>query len=392
MNKSVFLTALALILSPISVQSAPCGGTFDNFMQDLGNEAKQAGYAPDAVNSVLRSARLDPSVLARDRAQGVFKQSFLEFSKRSISSYRMRNGAKNMQTYAETFARARAEFGVPAEVITAFWALETDFGAVQGDFNTINALATLAYDCRRPELFRPQLLAAIALAARGDIDPANTTGAWAGEIGMVQMLPADILTKGVDGDADGHVRLKTSAPDAILTAANLIRTLGWHAGEPWLIEVTAPESTPWEKSGLGSHMRVSDWTALGLKARNGNMPNGNMQASLLLPQGRLGPKFLAFRNFDVYLEWNQSFIYSTTAAYLATRLGGADRYDAGRPDLALSDADMKALQQKLAARGYDVGDIDGILGARTRDAVQAEQKRLGLPADAWPTKTLLSRL
>lgn len=387
----LMLCGAGLLATPVTAQSVPCGGSFSSFLNGVRAEALAAGYAKRATNAVLNSAQIDPKVLSRDRAQGVFKQTFLEFSQRSISSYRMSHGAKNMERYASVFDRARREFGVPAEVITAFWALETDYGAVQGDFNTVNALATLAHDCRRPHLFRPQLLAAIEMVENGDLDPATTTGAWAGEIGQVQMLPDDIVTKGVDGDGDGHVRLKTSAPDAILTAANLIKSLGWHAGEPWLIEVTASGNTNWGKSGLDTKLRVSEWEAMGLRARNGNMPSRRMEASLLVPQGRKGPKFLALRNFDVYLEWNQSFIYSTTAAYLATRLGGAQRYDAGTPDEGLSDAQMKQLQQILSSRGYDVGKIDGILGARTRNAVQAEQARMGFPADAWPTPAFLAR-
>jgi hypothetical protein len=199
------------------------------------------------------------------------------------------------------------------------------------------------------------------------------------------------VNKGVDGDGDGHVRLKTSSPDAILTAANLINSLGWQEGAPWLVEVSATGNTQWGLSGLDTKLRVSEWEAMGLRARNGRFPSGRTEASLLVPQGRNGPKFLAFANFDVYLEWNQSFIYSTTAAYLATRLGGAQRYDAGTPDQGLDDTQMKQLQQILTARGFDVGKIDGILGARTRSAVQAEQTRFGMPADAWPTPALLAR-
>ena len=390
-RKSLIAIGLSAMALPVSAQNVPCGGDFRTFLNGVAAEASRAGYSEAAINATLSGAQIDQTVLSRDRAQGVFKQTFLEFSQRSISNYRMNNGAGNMQKYASVFQRAQQQFGVPPEVITAFWALETDFGAVQGDFNTINALATLAHDCRRPHLFRPQLLAAIVLVQHGDLDPRGTTGAWAGEIGMVQMLPEDILTKGMDGDGDGHVTLKTSAPDAILTAANLIHTLGWRPNEPWLIEVAVPQNIPWERSGLHTKLRVSDWTAMGITARNGNMPSGGMPASLLAPQGRMGPKFLAFANFDVYLEWNQSFIYSTTAAYLATRLGGAGRYDAGAPEDGLSDGQMRRLQEILASRGYDVGDIDGILGARTRDAVQAEQVRFGMPADAWPTVALLNR-
>jgi lytic murein transglycosylase len=331
--------------------------------------------------------------LSRDRAQGVFRQTFLEFSRRSVSSNRMQVGARKMKQYANTFARAEAEYGVPAAVITAFWGLETDFGAVQGDFNTMNALATLAHDCRRPELFRPQLIAAVEMVGHGDLDPNGTTGAWAGEIGQVQMLPRDIIEYGVDGDGDGHVNLKTSSEDAIMTAAKFIRSLGWRAGEPWFAEVSVPSGNfPYEKSGLNGGMTLADWTALGISFPNGQPTSQNLPADLLFPQGRNGPAFLAFPNFSIYLEWNQSFIYTTSAAYFATRLAGAKPYDAGNPGNGLDDASMKQLQQKLAARGHDVGKIDGILGGGTRAAVRAEQLRLGLPADGWPDPALLGKL
>lgn len=389
---------LALILSvltatPALAQAPACGGNFAQFIAGVKTEALARGVSEEVADRALRRAAIDNKVLSRDRAQGVFRQTFLEFSKRSVSANRMQVGTQKMKKHAASFARAEAEYGVPAAVITAFWGLETDFGAVQGDFNTMNALATLAHDCRRPELFRPQLLAAIEMVGHGDLDPAATTGAWAGEIGQVQMLPRDIIEFGIDGDGDGHVDLKKSSDDAILTAAKFIRSLGWRAGEPWLAEVTLPGGNfPFEKSGLGQGMRVSDWTGLGVTFRNGAPGATDLPADLLLPQGRGGPAFLAFPNFAIYLEWNQSFIYTTSAAYFATRLAGAQRYDAGNPEPGLSDTEMKQLQQKLAALGHDVGKIDGILGGGTRAAVRAEQLRAGLPADGWPTRALLSRL
>ncbi|MCY0147895.1 lytic murein transglycosylase [Hoeflea sp. G2-23] len=374
-------------------QAPSCGGNFAQFLQGVKAEAMSRGISEEVANNALARVKVDNKVLSRDRAQGVFRQTFLEFSQRSVSANRMQVGKKKMAQFAEVFARAEADYGVPAPVITAFWGLETDFGAVQGDFNTINALATLAHDCRRPELFRPQLLAAIEMVAHGDLDPTGTTGAWAGEIGQVQMLPRDIIKYGVDGDGDGHEDLKKSSPDAILTAANFIRALGWRAGEPWLAEVSLPDGDfPYEKSGLGQGMTLNDWAALGVTFRNGAPSAQNLPADLLFPQGRNGPAFLVFPNFSIYLEWNQSFIYTTSAAYFATRLGGAKPYDAGNPGSGLSDVAMKQLQQKLAARGHDVGKIDGILGGGTRAAVRTEQLRLGLPADGWPTEELLGAL
>ncbi|MEN8834120.1 peptidoglycan-binding protein, partial [Pacificibacter sp.] len=157
-------------------------------------------------------------------------------------------------------------------------------------------------------------------------------------------------------------------------------------------EIVVPSNLDWSKTGLNHKISVKDWEKMGVKARAGRLGNANLKASVLLPMGRKGPAFLAYPNFDVYFEWNKSFVYVTTAAYFATRLEGASPYDAGNPEQGLSDAEMKSLQTKLEKRGYNVGKIDGILGAKTRAAVQAEQQRLGLPADAWPTGKLLNAL
>ena len=382
---------VSVLLVSHQVSAAECGGELRGFLAGVKAEAVGQGISKQAVDRTLANARIDKKVLGHDRAQGVFKQTFLQFAKRSVSGYRLKNGAKNMKKFSRVFARAEKEYGVPAPVITAFWALETDFGAVQGDINTVNALVTLAHDCRRPELFRPQLIAAMRMVENGDLDPARTTGAWAGEIGQVQMLPSDIVRFGVDGDGDGQVDLKKSSPDAILTAAHFINDLGWRRGEPWMQEVTVPGRFPWEETGLGKQKPASDWAKLGVKARNGKLA-GDLPASLVLPQGRKGTAFLLYRNFDIYLEWNKSLVYTITAGYLATRIGGSPRFNAGSPEKGLSDGQMKQLQNKLKARGYDVGKVDGILGAKTREAVQTEQKRLGLPADAWPTAGLVSKL
>ena len=374
------------------VAAAPCGGDFGDFVATMEAEALAQGQDGVAVDAFFDGASVDPAVLKADRSQGVFRKTFLEFSKALISQSRITNGAALSREWDAVFDRAASEYGVPRGILLAFWAFETDYGAVQGDFNTRNALVTLAQDCRRPELFQPQIFAAIELTAKGMFDPTRTKGAWAGEIGMVQMLPKDILERGVDGDGDGVISLKTSAPDALMSGARMLQSLGWRSGEPWLQEVTLPESLDWAKTGLETELSVADWAALGVVGRGADLPGGALTASVLLPQGRKGPAFLAFPNFRVLFEWNKSFVYVTTAAYFATRLEGADAYDAGAPEQALSLEQMMTLQEKLAALGHDVGKVDGILGAATRSAVQKEQARLGLPADAWPTKPLLDAL
>jgi lytic murein transglycosylase len=373
-------------------QTAACGGDMGEFLAGVKAEAVASGIPAASVDEALAGARLDKKVLGMDRGQGVFRQTFLEFSKRTVSQARLDIGRRKMKEHADTFAKAEADYGVPAAVVTAFWALETDFGAVQGDFNTRNALVSLAHDCRRPELFRPQLMSLIKMVADGDLDPQTSTGAWAGEIGQVQMLPRDIIKFGTDGDGDGHINLKASEDDVILTAARFIQSLGFKRGEPWLQEVTISQNVPFDKSGLGGTLTAADWFKLGVQPRDGNTSFGHLQAALVLPQGRFGPAFLTYPNFAIYLEWNKSFIYTTSAAYFATRLAGAPPYQKGTPAQGLSVDQMKQLQTKLNATGHDVGDIDGILGGGTRIAIQKEQQRLGMPADGWATPDLLNAL
>ncbi len=380
---------LALALATPAA-AAPCGGDFGDFLKAMEAEAVAEGVPAETAAAFFKGARQDPKVLKADRSQGVFRKTFLDFSQSLISKQRLSTARSKSEALNDIFTRAETEFGISRGILLAFWAFETDFGQVQGDFNTRNALVTLAHDCRRPELFQPQVLAAAQLHAMNDF-PLDTTGAWAGEIGMVQMLPKDILERGVDGDGDGLILLKTSQADAILSGARMLQHHGWRAGEPWLAEVILPESFDWALTGLDTEKPTEAWATLGVTPRNGPLAPG-LQASILLPQGRKGPAFLVYPNYRVLFEWNKSFIYVTTAAYFATRIEGADPYAAGDPDPALEPDQMTALQEKLAALGHDVGKIDGILGAGTRAAVQKEQLRLGLPADGWPTRDLLDAL
>ena len=391
MRKSL-IVAIALLAATPTFAQVKCGGSFASFVSNIKTTAIASGHSPATVKQFLANARHDPSVIRADRSQGIFRMNFVDFARRIISQNRMDNGRRYARELDGVFDRIERDYGVSRGVLLAFWALETDFGQVQGNFNTLNALLTLSHDCRRPELFQPQVFAALELYERGDFDPVNTKGAWAGEIGMVQMLPEDILTNGVDGDGDGKVKLKTSPADALMSGGNMLRALGWRANEPWLQEIVLPKNLDWSQTGLTTTKPVAQWARLGIKPRAGSLGAAKLEASVLLPMGRKGPAFLAYPNFSTYFEWNKSFVYVTSAAYFAARLEGAPVFNVGNPDPALSDGQMKNLQKKLRNRGHDVGKIDGILGAKTRAAVQQEQIRLGLPADAWPTAALLAKL
>lgn len=388
--KKLFAALVAFCAaSPALAQE--CGGDFEAWRKVVTDQARQAGVGELGL-SALANASIDPEVLKRDRAQGVFSQTFTEFSGRMINSYRLKNGAANLKKYDDVFARAEQEFGVPGAVTAAFWALETDFGAVQGDFGTLNALVTLAHDCRRPELFQPQVVPLLTLIDRGML-PADVKGAWAGEVGQTQILPSDYLARGVDGDGDGKVDLRGSVPDVIMTTANKLLHRGWKRGEPWLQEIRVPDDMPWEQTGRTNKLPLSQWAAWGVTNRDGSaLEDNGFKAGLVLPMGRKGPAFLSYENYDIYLEWNQSFIYTLTAAHLASRLAGNPAFDRRDPEEGLPLEAMKVLQRKLVEKGYDVGKVDGILGVNTREAVRQEQKRLGFPVDGWPTPALLANI
>lgn len=389
--RSTLLAGLLLSAASFPVLAQQCGGDFDAWKQGVSAEATAADIG-EAGHKALAAATIDETVLARDRRQGVFAQTFIEFSGRMIADYRLKKGAVNLKKYEDVFARADREFGVQPAVIAAFWALETDFGVVQGDFHTLNALVTLAHDCRRSELFRKQLIPLLKLIDLGVV-PADVTGAWAGEIGQTQILPSDYLGDGTDGDSDGRVDLRGSAPDAIMTTAKKLQVKGWKRDQPWIEEVRVPDTLPWEQTGRTNKLPLSQWAEWGVTNPDGTpLVDNGLKAGMALPMGHNGPAFLTYDNFDVYIEWNQSITYALTAANLAARLAGAPPYNQRTPAQGLDQEQMRDLQTRLEGKGYDVGTVDGILGTNTREAVRKEQMRLGLPVDGWPTPELLGKL
>ncbi|MGL4262390.1 MAG: lytic murein transglycosylase [Afipia sp.] len=392
------LIALGLIATPAFAQSgARCHGgqSFDQFLTQLKQDAVAAGVSQRAIATASPGMVYDQGIVNRDRGQRVFGQIFTEFSGRMATEGRRVKGQQLIQTYAQAFARAEKEYGVPPAVITAFWALESDFGAVQGKLPTLRSLVSLAYDCRRSEMFRQETIAALKIIDRGDLSPSEMIGSWAGELGQTQFLPRHYFDYAVDYDGDGHRNMLRSAPDVIGSTANYIANgLKWRRGEPWLEEIRVPANLPWDQADLTIKHPRSKWAAWGVTYADGRpLPKDELPASVLLPMGRTGPAFLAYPNFAAYTEWNNSLIYSTTAGYLATRIAGAGPMrKPAAPVAQLPFNEIKELQQLLARQGYNVGKIDGILGQQSRIAIKTMQMKYGLPADSWPTAELLARM
>ena len=375
--------------------AAPCrtGGSYDAWLAAFEREALSLGISQRAISAAAPSLTYDQRIVNIDRGQRVFTQTFLEFSDRMAAAYRIQTGGAKIKTYAPVFARIDQQYGVPAPVIVAFWALESDFGANMGNDHSLSSIASLAYDCRRADRFRAQLFDALRLIDRGDLRPDEMIGSWAGELGQTQMMPSEYFKYAVDYDGDGKRNLIRSVPDVLGSTANYLVGLGWKHGEPWLTEVRVPANMPWDQADLAIQLPRAKWASFGVTLADGKpLPADALPASLLLPMGRFGPAFLVYANFQVYLQWNNSLVYSTTAAYLATRIAGAPPLHRGNPPPALAFNDMKEMQSILARSGHDVGAIDGFLGLKTRQAVKAMQMKYGLPADSYPTAELLARM
>ncbi|HUR44221.1 MAG TPA: lytic murein transglycosylase [Aestuariivirga sp.] len=373
--------------------AADCGTSargFDGFLDEMRAEARNAGIAERGI-AALDRVKYDPAIVKKDRAQSVFSQSFLEFQQRMVSDYRIKQGAALYRKHRGLFDSIEQQYGVPGPVLIAYWALETDFGGYVGDLPTIQSLATLAWDCRRPEKFRPQLLSALDLVGKGDLSEEEMRGAWAGEVGQMQFLPTEYDETAVDFDGDGRRNLRTSIPDAMASSAALLVKHGWQANQPWLQEVRVPRDMPWEEADIAIQHPRSQWVKWGVTGKG--LKADNFPASLLLPMGRNGPAFLAYENFTTaQLKWNESLVYSTAAAYLATRIAGAPRLSPGGQVTPLSYREIVELQELLAAKGYDVGEVDGKVGKGTRAAVKDLQIKLGLPADSYPDAEFLDTL
>lgn len=370
-------------------------GSYERWLEAFKNEAAAQGISQRVIAEASPSLTFDPAIIRRDHGQSVFQQTFLQFSDRMVGGARIPNGIEKIKKYHAIFAEIEKKYGVPAPVLTAFWGLESDFGANFGNYKILSALATLAYDCRRPEFFRQQLFDALRIIERGDQRVDEMIGDWAGEFGGLQFTASDYLKNAVDFDGDGRRDLIRSIPDTLASGANFLVSLGWKRGEPWLQEVHVPQNLPWQEADLTIKHPRSQWVAWGVKPAYGTLPADDLPASMILPMGRHGPAFLAYPNFQAFLGWNSAYVYSTTVAYFATRLNGAPALSrAGAASVvALSSPQMMELQRLLIKQGYEgVGEVDGKFGAGTRAAVKKAQIKLGLPADSYPTAELIERL
>lgn len=278
----------------------------------------------------------------------------------------------------------------------AFWGLETDFGRLaEGYFPTIAALATLAHDGRRSKFFRQQLLAALKIIDEGHISVERMKGSWAGAMGHFQFIPTTFDAYATDYDGDGKIDIWGNQADAYASAANFLTKSGWKDDEIWGREVILPEGFDFNLADMKVKKNLAQWQELGVrKVSGGRLPRLDMKASIVAPAGAQGPAFLIYGNFRTIMVWNRSIFYGLAIGQLADRMVDRPKFTTLGPKggRGLSHAEGKDLQQRLTALGFDTGGVDGIVGAKSREAIRQFQRAAGLVPDGHPSIDLFERV
>ncbi|MCJ1881516.1 lytic murein transglycosylase [Pseudomonas nitroreducens] len=358
-------------------------------------QALAAGISASTFDSAFEGIEPDESVVTADRSQPEFSRPVWQYLESAVSSARVHNGQDRLQQNAEVLQRIDATYGVEREAVVAIWGMESNFGQQMGSKNVIRSLATLAYEGRRPNFGRDQLIAALQILQHGDVPASNMIGSWAGAMGQTQFIPTTYNRYAVDFDGDGRRDIWGSSPDALASTANYLKSSGWQQGQSWGFEVRLPQGFDYAQADMDIRKPMNEWLRQGIKVASGNLPSDpQASVSLLLPAGYRGPAFLVTDNFRAILKYNNSTSYALAVGLLADSFRGGGQLAGSWPleDTPLSRSERIELQQLLVQRGYQPGTADGIIGANTRKAIRAYQQSIGSPADGYPTPALLGQL
>jgi membrane-bound lytic murein transglycosylase B len=445
----------AFLLAVLAVTPAFAQEDFPTWLAACKQEALTRGISQATLDAVLADVQPLSRVIELDRSQPEFVETFSDYLERRVTPRQIERGMAMLVERQALFDEVEQRYGVPRQILAAFWGMETNYGSMMGAFPTPRALATLAHDGRRSAFFRAELFDALGILEAGHVAAADMKGSWAGAIGHMQFMPSTFRQYAVDGDADGRINVWSSLPDALHSAGNYMSKAGWQAGEPAAVEVRLPENFDWRFARITWRRPVAEWRAAGVRLvaprppppgaadvmpKPGPHPNPPPQAgeganvmpkpiaspplpnplpqageganvmpkpidgaplpevrgsaAIVLPQGWRGPTFMVFDNFDVILQWNRSLSYALSVAHMADRFSGGVPLASDRnvEREALSRAQVIALQQKLTEMGFDAGSPDGLPGFRTQSAIRRFQSVQGQPVDGYASPGLLARV
>jgi len=394
MNEPFCRALCALFLAfPLLLASPPAAADYRSCLKALRGDAVARGVTAQTFDKALAGFEPDPAVIEAMGSQPEFTTPIWDYLAGLVDEQRVADGRARLESQAKVVADIESKFGVDGTVPLAIWGIETDYGRNLGKRALVRSLATLACEGSRQRFFRGELIDLLRIAQSGDIAPEAMVGSWAGAFGHTQFMPSTFHRLAVDFDGDGRRDLIGSVADALGSTANYLRRSGWATSLPWGYEARLPAGYK-GASGRRNKQPLAHWKALGIKRVDGSELTGPDRAALLLPAGPAGPAFIVFPNFDAIFSYNPAEYYALAIALLSDRLRGAGPIRAAWPtdDPGLSRAERREVQERLTALGHDIGNADGIIGSRTREAIKAFQASAGLEVTGRAGAKLLAAL
>ncbi len=380
-------------ISLLTAASAAPAAEFDACLARLRADAAARGISETTFDGALAGVEPDQTVLDAMENQPEFVTPIWDYLARLADEQRVADGRARLAQWDSVLAAVERRYGVDRHTVVAVWGVESDYGRILGGRPLVRSLATASCLGPRQRYFRGELLATLRIVQDGDMPQEALRGSWAGAFGQTQFMPTTFQRLAVDFDNDGRRDIVSSVPDALASTANFLKRAGWVTGQPWGYEVRLPPDYG-GPAGRRTRKAIAEWHRLGVRRVDGSALTGDAPAALLLPAGAAGPAFIVFRNFNVIYSYNAAESYALAIAHLSDRLRGGGPFVTAWPtdDPGLSRAERRELQELLLGRGYDIGDADGMIGSRTRAAIETYQAAAGLPVDGHAGQRVLKSL
>ena len=405
------MVSVALTLLPLAATAQDRSQVEKQFQRwianDLTPQAKKAAISQRTIDAAFSGVTLNwdlPDLVPpgtkppkeQDQSQAEFSSPGAYFSEKRLQMLAT-TGRGLASSYASTFKQIERTYGVPAEIVVAIWGRESGFGKAKLPYSAIQVLATKAFMSTRKDMFRDELIDALTMVERGDVEPASMKGSWAGALGQPQFMPSSYLKYAVDFDKDGHADIWNSVPDALASIAHYLQSQGWQRGRDWGFEVSIPQKLSCAQEGPDLAKPISTWASTGISRVSGKaFPADDLKADgmMLVPAGRHGPEFIVTPNFYVLKQYNNSDLYALFIGNLADRIAhGAGPFQGQWDDVGkMLRSDVLAMQKALVARGYDVGNVDGLPGFKTRRALGDWQAKNGMTPTCYPDESLKGKI
>ena len=389
---------LALLAATTALATTPASAQERDFracLADIKTEAVRQGVPAAVADTAFRNLTPDPKVIELDSRQPEFSLTYAKYVGSSVSSERIAKGQQMMARHRGLLDQLNAEYSIAPQYLMAFWGLETNFGGFMGDFQVLRSVTTLACSTKRAAFFSNEAVQALRILAMNHMTSPQMRGSWAGAMGNMQFMPSTFTKWAIDRDGDGKVDIWSSVPDALTSAANFLRGIGFKPGLPSSDEVVLPQNFPLDQADTTIEKPVKAWAAMGVKLAGGKpLPNVDDPAAIILPAGWKGPAFILYPNFKAVMNWNRSTLYALAVGILARQIAGGSAVMQPPPadDEPLSRDTVIDMQTRLAKLGFYTDDVDGLLGPKTRTGVRLFQKQAGLPADGHPTPDMVRKL